>query len=307
VKVQRQTATNQMSLEKVKDMRLVSYELESQMRDFWANQMTMTIAELLHFGARRRVMESEWQEILRLNASSVPCHEDYLRFIVEVSSDFHRAVLIKNRIDYLKEDRVRKLDSAFLSFLQIFPQYLTRNIMNHRGVIFDYSPNAEGTMNDSTDAATFESFSADGGRFSVEEQAAKRILKYGHLSVILSQFLSTMRARSYSPFLFYLIFALVDAAVANSVLFGVLIRYFDRGREMLMRVLSAATLYATSGLSALMEFARITGRIGEPVYQNESAATHSGSWRARISGKSAGTTCRSSLRYSRSSSSVRRS
>jgi hypothetical protein len=89
-----------------------------------------SLLALLKFGLAKRFVANEWHELIHVNTNSIPCHEQYLRFLIELETDFHRGVVIWQKIELLNQNRVRETDYTFKTFVQMFPRYLIHHIMD---------------------------------------------------------------------------------------------------------------------------------------------------------------------------------
>jgi PAS domain S-box-containing protein len=260
IKVRGQTSREGGAGTKLGSIKLESTALESRMRAFWTNP-EMPLGELLRFGEKRHLLESEWQELLRLNALNSGYHKDYLEFLVEVSSDFGRALIVKARLDALDKDRVRKTEQAFVSFLQVFPQYVTKSITTIRGKEIAYTSHGA-AVTDEEETQSFDTITAELA-IGADSRGGERLLKYGHVSIVLHQLLNTRTSNSHLLFLLNAILSFIASVVAIALIFGLYISYFERvesGSSLLIASLSFPQHYASIALAGLMKFAELDGR-----------------------------------------------
>lgn len=258
VKLQRLTSSTPFSMGRLTELRSSALYLEAQQRGFWTGHGTQ-ISQLLDVGNQTRVLNGQWQEILRFNSNSIAYHEDYLRFLIEVRCDFQAAIHMRNRIDIMERKRIRKADQCFIRFVQLFPQYLRRKIVNANGGMLAYHTRREdgssGTHSSSVD-------SQNEVDVPTEELLAKRILRYGNLSLALGKAVRNMKPHSRIGFMFFSLWALFGSIasllIAFSLCFSVLHRPQDTN-ECLRKMFEFHQYLAETFLAVVVQYARKMG------------------------------------------------
>ena len=259
VKVQRLTSSTPMSIGRVAELRATSLTLEAQQRGFWTGHGAH-IGQLLVVGNKARVIDGQWQELLRFNSNSIAYHEDYLRFLVEVRCDFQEAVHMRNRIDIMERKRIRKADQCFIRFVQMFPQYLRRKIVSPNGTMLAYhakrDDGASGTQSSSAN-------SHDEVDVPTEELLAKRILRYGNLSLALGKAVKNLKPHSRVGFTIYAFWALFGSIASLCLTFGLCYSLLDGPRSTtvaLQRMFDVHRYLGQTFLAVTVNYARKTNK-----------------------------------------------
>jgi hypothetical protein len=95
-------------------------------------------------------IKSFYDELLNKFQNNIRLHEDYSYFLIECATDYSNALKIKHKCNLLEKGRNFAVDDSFSLFVQRFPSYLKKNILDVKGNFIEVERNSAKNHNSSS-------------------------------------------------------------------------------------------------------------------------------------------------------------
>ena len=230
VKIFRQVTSTDSSSSTLNELRLLSKDLENQMKAFWSLEVanTNTLEEL---EVQQRHLNNLWDESIEDNWNSTTFREEHIHFLIESCTDFQRAVKMestKEKIDILRDDRD---DMCFLSLIICFPCYYNNKIVDTEGNFIQRKkrdPNSAATTTTTSSSQNEKlSYSSNEYDMTYEEQIANTLVSYGKLRLSIQNALNSVKPSTGKFLICYAITSIVFSLVSIISIFAIYVNTFD--------------------------------------------------------------------------------
>jgi hypothetical protein len=195
-------------------------ELKTVIRQLWS-ESDIQISQL-HWIAKRQIrLEAQWSELLTEYPNSAPAHADYAKFLMEACSNFQKTARVNAKVDRLNDSGGMTVDSCFVAFVRLFPQYLKSRILNTRGnFLYKLTSGDHSSYNGSQS-------SSQGDYFSPELHLTSAIVRHPRLRLALEQTLQTLCPNSFRILRDTMLFMTIGTLILFTLVFGNFFKIFD--------------------------------------------------------------------------------
>ncbi|OHS95954.1 Adenylate and Guanylate cyclase catalytic domain containing protein [Tritrichomonas foetus] len=166
----RQTSTSSDSNEILTKLRTQTEQCIGDVVMFWkSNNPDITYFE--HLSKEESKLDSLWIKSIRDYPNSSKFCEEYIRFLLECSTDFVKAIYLKQRADMIEMGRNFSIDISFRSMAGSFPNYIKKGLINTKGkVIWKNSQCDSEASNNETNQSIFNQ--ADSNSSSISQSSS---------------------------------------------------------------------------------------------------------------------------------------
>ncbi|OHT07667.1 Adenylate and Guanylate cyclase catalytic domain containing protein [Tritrichomonas foetus] len=276
VKLLRQSSSSARAIERLKELKHNSKDLEITMQSFWS----LHEADIINFSdISSKVTKSRaiWEEALNDFPNSLPYREEYGNFCIECESNFSGAILQKHICDLIEAGRSFNVDMCFKLFIRNFPDYIKKNILDLKGN-FMRTQKKKGSQSSNTNSNTSgQSFNTSSTSFSelddaMEEGIGRTLITHSRIRLALQRATENRKANSYMSFM-VLTWALFFIGIIIFIVIYVYFNgYFDSRKANAERLenLALTRLYLfTNILSCFYSWANRTNCANLDVYDDE--------------------------------------
>ena len=189
VKILRQSSSSAVSNDRLKEMKLLTQDIEALISSFWSGN-TNGLGYLANLSSLVNKSNALWIEALQEFPNSSQHYEAYARFLIECATDFQEAVLKKHRCDLIEQGRSFSVDTCFRRFIHTFPDYLKKGIVDTKGEVIIEMKRRQGDAMSSVGSPRAMSSQASQGSLStldvtMEETIAKGIMSHARMRLAL--------------------------------------------------------------------------------------------------------------------------
>ena len=132
LKTLRQSSTSSGANERLLRLKNLTEQCVSDVVGFWvAKDPDISYFEVL--AKEEKKLQALWLEAIRDYPNSPKYCEEYIRFLSECTTNFQRAIIMKERADYIDMGRSFSVDSTFKAFVRCFPNYVKKDIIDLKG------------------------------------------------------------------------------------------------------------------------------------------------------------------------------
>jgi len=133
IKILRQaSSSSNAAIDRLMKMKNQTKQCELEAKSFWRNNIT-NITDLKSYFKTVSKNEALWEETLSDFPNSISHYEEYVRFLIECSTNFERAVQIKHKISLIESGTNFSVDRCFRSMIRTNPIYLKKKILDLKG------------------------------------------------------------------------------------------------------------------------------------------------------------------------------
>lgn len=265
LKMMRQSSSSSLALERLKELKAETKELECEITEFW----TLQKFNYEYIGAiSKKILKTKalWEEAVIQFPSSSLYREEYMNFNLECESNYVHGVFEKHMIDMIESGRNFNVDHCFRQFVRNFPEFLKKGIVDLKGninknirkpgggnasVSHTHSSNSTGSHHSSTLNSTNTSMTID---LQVEEGLGKALFPQSKIRLGLQKATMEQKAYAHSAFLFTCLALFVVGFVLFLFVFIYFMNYFDSSKQTVNRVryILDTRLYTATAAIALL-------------------------------------------------------
>lgn len=130
----RQFASHTEANQRFMDIRNQSRNIEALTRGAFDNQkLNANFYEEL--ARKTMIMNAIWRETLVDFPNNPKFCDEYCRYLIEAEGNFQDSIRIKHRQTMIESGKSFSVDHSFRSLVRLFPEYLTKDIIDIRGVL----------------------------------------------------------------------------------------------------------------------------------------------------------------------------
>ncbi|OHT12376.1 Adenylate and Guanylate cyclase catalytic domain containing protein [Tritrichomonas foetus] len=196
IKTMRQSSIPLEANERMLHLRLNTRDCEFAIKSVWGSKVTPSIGLFETINSMTEKTDGLWQEGIRDYPNNSKISEDYCRFLTECRMDFKGAVVQKQRIDMIDNGHNFSRDYSFRSFVQNFPLYLKKNLVDTSGNMIRKNRHTKGT-NSSNSSHSKQTYSTSGSLvnidFELEMMQARVLFSQSKLRMALYNALKNTR------------------------------------------------------------------------------------------------------------------
>jgi len=261
IKILRQSSTTSEINEQLISQNNSTAQCESLMRGFWSKS-SINLSYLIAVQEQISSSQSLWEESLRNYPNNPKFCSDYCNFLIEVVCDFENSIITKQRAEMIELGKRYSVDSCFLFFVETFPQYLKRKVVDHKGNFVGNNPkgpNPKSDQSESNSLTNDEYMDAE-----VEESIGKQLFDQTKLRLSLSRALFNRKPNSnkYLHNVFSIVLLTIAIVLSVYLLFSYSI--IESKKNMFLQLfylLKSRNDNSLSGASLLLHYCEKTGRL----------------------------------------------
>jgi hypothetical protein len=222
VQLLRQTSSiSTAAAARVQELSAATRELTNSVRQFWT-EPAVPLSYLRWISDQRTSLESRWREVMQEFPNSSTSHQEYARFLLECSADFHETAHVRMRMRHIEDGSYRAVDLCFVAFVRLYPQYLRMGVMTIRGTFMHQL--GEDSQNSGKHAISADSTDDN---YAAAAFLADSMISHAKLKIALEQSLKSSSPTSHVAILVVGIYVVLGQLVALTVGFALLFGTYD--------------------------------------------------------------------------------
>jgi len=261
IKILRQSSTTSEINNQLASLNNSTAECESIIKNFW-NRSSVSLSYLVAVKSLLFSTKSLWEENLGSYPNNPKFCNDYCNFLIDTLCDFEYSIIMKQRGDLIELGKRFSVDSCYIFFVERFPQYLKKKIMDQKG---NFQNNAQKGLIPKNDQSESNSMTNDEFMdVEVEETIGKQLFDHTKLRLSLSRALKNRKPNSTSNIhnVYTLIFILI--VTISIILILISIEIIEPKRNIflqLFNMLKSRNSNGLSGLSLLLHYSYYSNRL----------------------------------------------
>ena len=161
IKILRQASSSSAAaIDRLMKMKNASKQCELEMKSFWNNSIT-NITDLRAFFKTISKNEALWEETLADYPNSISHYEEYIKFLIECSTNFEKAVMMKHKVSLIEMGTNFSTDFCYRSMIKSNPIYLKKKILDLKGNVVMNKNTSDGSHNSSNNHYSSSGGSSD--------------------------------------------------------------------------------------------------------------------------------------------------
>lgn len=251
IKLLRQSSSSASASTKFEEMKSMTKILRNKVSSFWSEEKA-SFYNLADLNRDINMCSTRWEETINDFPNSQMHRDEYVRFLVDVTTDFRNAIKHHYINSMIEDGKSFAIDYCFRSLVNVVPEYLKRNIVDIKGNLIEEIKKKKGSQ--STNSKVNSSFNSTSIDAKIEESIGKVLIKQSRMRVALQNTLHNRKSSNIKRLTATIGISLSVSLLLYCIMYGIFCNYFDNRYNAIDRSDNASAYNVYYMLSSLYVF-----------------------------------------------------